>query len=107
MQVLRFAASFLWADCEVADSERRFLTELASELDVDAPHAIADLLAEPPVPEDIDPASVRPAVADVIRRAVLRAIAADGRVHSDEMKMFELLDDLLPQSQRTLAAEGP
>src|SRR5262245_33581593 len=100
MQVLRFAASFVWADCDVADSERSFLSQLASELDIaDAPETVARLLLEPPVPEDVDPASVPPAVADVVRHAALRAIAADGRVHHDEMTMFELLDDLLPRAQ--------
>jgi hypothetical protein len=98
-QVLRFAASFLWADLEVADSERRFLSELARELDVkSAPDELEDLLASPPVPEDVDPASVPPAIADLVRHAALRAIAADGRVDNDEMTMFELLDDLLPRT---------
>lgn len=98
-QVLRFAASFLWADLEVADSERRFLTDLARELEVsDASDEVAGLLARPPVPEDVDPTSVPPGVADLVRHAALRAIAADGRVGNEEMKMFELLDDLLPRN---------
>jgi hypothetical protein len=96
--VLRFAASFLWADLEVADAERRFLLELAHELDIDdAVGEVARLLARPPVPEDIDPAEVTPGLADLVRQAALRAIAADGRVHDYEMKLFELLDDLLPK----------
>ncbi len=98
-QVLRFAASFLWADLEVADEERRFLTDLARELDVDqASEEIEDLLASPPFPEDIDPTIVAPGVADVVRHAALRAIASDGHVGDAEMSMFELLDDLLPRS---------
>ena len=99
-QVLRFAASFLWADLEVAEAERRFLTDLARLLEVnDASNEGAGLLARPPVPEDVDPTSVPPAVADLVRHAALRAIAADGRVGDEEMKMFELLDDLLPRSE--------
>lgn len=98
-QVLRFAASFLWADLEVADTERSFLTDLAHELDSrDADDDVAELLAHPPTPEDVDPASVPPALANLVRRSVLRAIAADGRVDSVEMTMFELLDDLLPRT---------
>src|SRR5262249_18928628 len=94
IQVLRFAASFVWADLEVVDSERRFLADLARELHVvDAPHEVAGLLAKPPGPEDVDPAAVHPALADVVRHAALRAIAADGRVDPREMEMFELLDD--------------
>lgn len=97
-QVLRFAASFLWADFEVDDAERRFLAELAHELDVGAaPEELDELLSMPPAPEEIDPSSVDPEAADVVRQAALRAIAADGRVASEEMVLFELLDDLLPR----------
>jgi hypothetical protein len=94
-QVLRFAASFVWADFEVAEAERRFLTDLARELDVD--DTIDDVLESPPAPEEIDPTSVSPALADVVRATALRAIAADGKVAKNEMAMFELLDDLLPR----------
>ena len=98
-QILRFAASFLWADLELADAERRFLSDLALELDVaDADRELDDLLARPPVPEAIDPAGVRRGLADLVRRAALRAIAADGQVRKEEMRMFELLDDLLPRA---------
>lgn len=103
-KVLRFAASVLWADFDVADSERVFLVDLARELGADDARAeVAGLLARPPVPEEVDPNDVSPAVADVIRHAVLRAIAADGRVDRKEMAMFELLDDLLPREERPLA----
>ncbi len=95
LQVLRFAASFLWADLEVADSERTFLGVLARELDVDAAH-VSPLLRHPPTPEEIDPTDVPAHVADVVRQTVLRAIASDGHVARAEMTMFELLDDLLP-----------
>jgi hypothetical protein len=61
------------------------------------------LLASPPLPEDVDPAKVSPALADVVRRAALHAIAAAGRVDGEEMALFELLDDLLPRR----AAEEP
>lgn len=101
-QVLRFAASFLWADLEVADSERRFLTDLARELDVsDACEELAGLLESPPSPEHVDPTHVPPEAADVVRQAALRAIAADGFVSKQEMTMFELLDDLLPKTSST------
>jgi uncharacterized heparinase superfamily protein len=103
-QVLHFAASFLWADFEVADSERRFLTELAQELEVNqTPEEIAGLLASPPTPEDVDPMTVPAAAADLVRRTALRAIAADGFVSNEEMSMFELLDDLLPKPAATSA----
>jgi uncharacterized membrane protein YebE (DUF533 family) len=98
-RILRFAAAFLWADIEPVESERRFLADLAYELGVDdAPDMVAALLKRPPTPEDVDPNGVRANVADIVRQAALRAIAADGHVDSTEMAMFELLDDLLPGS---------
>jgi hypothetical protein len=98
LTVLRFAASFLWADLVLLESERVFLARLATELGI-VPHArreIDDLLARPPPPEDVDPNCVSPALAAEVRRAALRAIAADGKVARAEMRLFYLLDELLP-----------
>jgi hypothetical protein len=97
-KVLRFAATFLWADLELADEERTFFTSLARELDVDDARAEA-LLSRPPTPEDIDPNQMTVATADIVRQVALRAIASDGEVHDLEMQMFELLDDLLPRAR--------
>lgn len=96
LQVLRFAASFVWADLEVRAPERRFLSHLADELAVDRTE-LPRLLALPPTAEEIDPASVSRAAAVAVRSAALRAIASDGHVDAAEMTMFELLDDLLPR----------
>lgn len=96
-KLLHFAATFVWADGEVAESERRFVEDLAARLGVTDPErAVAGLLAMPPIAGEVDPASVSPALAAVVRRVALDIIAADGRVDRAEMAMFELLDDLLP-----------
>ena len=89
------------ADCIVAESERRFFSQLARELgasEAEADRALDDFLETPPADDAIDPTRVRPALADTVRRTALRAIAADGHVARSEMKMFELLDDLLPRA---------
>ena len=96
LQLLRFASSFIWADLEVANSERAFMLELAKELDIDSAEAL-DLLDQPPSPDDVDPCRVPHSLAESVRRVALRAIAADGRVDQHEMSMFELLDELLPR----------
>lgn len=96
LQLLRFASSFLWADLEVASSERAFMLELAGELDVDAADAL-ELLDRPPSADDVDPGRVPRSLAASVRRVALRAIAADGRVAPNEMRMFDLLDELLPR----------
>ena len=97
LKLLRFAASFLWADLDIADAERDFLLELADELDVGGADARA-LLERPPRADDVDPARVPPFLADAVRAVALRAIAADGVIAPKEMQLFELLDALLPAS---------
>ena len=96
LQLLKFAASFLWADLEVANTERAFMAALAVELEVDEAAALA-LLDRPPTPDDVDPARVPRSLANAIRTVALRAIAADGRVEPKEMQLFDLLDELLPK----------
>jgi hypothetical protein len=97
--VLRFAASFLWADLELDLAEHAFFLDLASELGVPdgALPSVIDLLSSPPEPEDVDPTRVSPALAATVRNVALRAIASDGRVVPREMELFDLLDELLPQ----------
>ena len=100
LSVLRFAASFLWADLSVDLAEHAFFVALARELGVTraALPDILELLALPPHAEEIDPTRVSPALADTVRDVALRAIASDGRVLPREMELFDLLDELLPGS---------
>jgi uncharacterized membrane protein YebE (DUF533 family) len=96
-RLLRFAASFLWADLHVDRRERAFFVDLARELGSDEPLAEVEAhLASPPSPEDVDPTLVAPELARDVRTVALRAIASDGRVDDAEMEMFFLLDSLLP-----------
>ena len=96
--VLRFAASFLWADLEVDLAEHAFFVDLARELGVSRASlpGVAELLALPPLPEEVDPTRVSPKLARTVRDVALRAIASDGRVRPREMELFDLLDELLP-----------
>lgn len=98
--VLRFAASFLWADLQVDLAEHAFFLALAGELGVSGP-ALPDVIAmlrTPPEPEEIDPTRVSPQLAATVRDVALRAIASDGRVAPREMELFDLLDELLPRA---------
>ncbi|WP_146652202.1 hypothetical protein [Labilithrix luteola] len=108
LHVLRFAASFLWADHRIESSERSFFLDLARELglEVDAP-AVTGLLKRPPEPEDIDPNGVPSELAGLVRKVALRAIASDGEVAPAEMEMFFLLDELLPAGDRTTRGGEP
>jgi hypothetical protein len=100
LRILRFAASFLWADLNVDLEEEAFLLALAHELGVPPASlpAIVEMLASPPEPEQIDPTLVSPELAAAVRDVALRAIAADGRVMPREMELFDLLDELLPRA---------
>ena len=97
--LLRFAATFLWADLDVDLAEHAFFLDLARELGVSRRSLprVLEMLASPPDPEDIDPTRVSPALAATVRNVALRAIASDGRVLPREMELFDLLDELLPQ----------
>jgi len=96
LQLLRFASSFVWADLEVANSEREFMLELAEDLDLDEVD-VQDLIDRPPSADDVDPGRVSRELAASVRQIALRAIAADGCVAPSEMALFELLDELLPR----------
>lgn len=96
LPLLRFAALFLWADLEVAGAEHAFLHALARELGLHETTTVAELLAAPPHPDDVDPTRVPPELARTVRDVALRAIASDGRVDPGEMALFDLLDELLP-----------
>ena len=100
LSVLRFAATFLWADLSVDLAEQAFFVALARELGVPRaalPGVVVDMLSAPPPPEDVDPTRVSPMLARTVRDVALRAIASDGRVLAREMELFDLLDELLPQ----------
>lgn len=107
--VLRFAASFLWADLTVDLAEHAFFHDLVRELDVPLSTLddVLDLLDSPPAAEDIDPTRVSPALARTVREVALRAIASDGRVARREMELFDLLDELLPRDTATALARAP
>jgi hypothetical protein len=97
--LLRFAASFLWADLHVDLAEHAFFLALAGELGVPRSSlpAVFAMLSAPPEPEEIDPTRVSPDLARAVRDVALRAIASDGRVAPGEMELFDLLDELLPR----------
>lgn len=95
--LLSFAATFAWADCEVDQRERQLVVELARELGSAAPEEeAARYLGTVPDLATIDPRSVPPSLAPLVRRVALEMIAADRRITESEMEMFFLLDALLP-----------
>lgn len=98
LHVLRFAASFVWADLDVGAREHAFLRALATEVGLGDECADA-LLRRPPSAESVDPLTVPAHLASIIREVALRAIAADGLVRPHEMELWDLLDELLPDER--------
>lgn len=98
LELLRFASAFLWADLAIDPREEVFLFTLARELGVEGDELsdVAALLERPPLPEEVDPTTLCPRMARVVRDVALRAIAADGHVAGTELELFDLLDELLP-----------
>ncbi|MDB4941409.1 MAG: hypothetical protein JWP97_943 [Labilithrix sp.] len=96
--VLRFAASFLWADLSLDLAEHVWFVALATELGFDRHQLpeVAALLDGPPPPDEVDPTRVPLRLVPAVRDVALRAIASDGRVAPREMELFDLLDELLP-----------
>ncbi len=104
LSILRFAASFLWADQRVDSRERRFLHELAREIGVEDAAIVEALLARPPAGDDVDPSTIPSVLAPAVRDVALRAIASDGAIEEPEMDLFFVLDELLPRAAPTVDA---
>lgn len=97
LHLLRFVCSFAWADLEIADSEREFVTALVDRLDLDdADRELARTwLKLPPRPEDIDPTEVPREHRQLFLKVVLEMVQADGHIDADEIETYALFEQLL------------
>ncbi len=101
-RVLRFAVSSAWADLSLDEREVAVLFEIADELEL-APAGRARFLSSlggPPLPEDVDPASVGEEERALCLSATSRVIAADGRKTEEEEAFLALLSELLGPDNR-------
>jgi uncharacterized tellurite resistance protein B-like protein len=97
LRLVRFVCSFAWADLEVQDAERSFVTKLLAELglDEDERRAADEWLAVPPLPEEVDPMDIPDDHRQVFLSTALQVVGADGNVDSAEMEMLSLFEKLL------------
>lgn len=97
LSLLRFACAFAWADLEIADTERSFVTNLARKLGADDEEVaqVEEWLKVPPPAEDVDPTDIDPAHRQVFLNACVQMISADGRVDSEEVEILSLFEQLL------------
>jgi len=101
-RVLRFGVSSAWADLSLDSREVEVLFDIADELaiDTDGRTRFLSWLAEPPRPEEIDPAHVLDEERALCITVASRVIAADGRKTEEEEAFLELLKELLGPDNR-------
>jgi uncharacterized tellurite resistance protein B-like protein len=94
LRLLRFVASFAWADLTIRDEERAFVARLVRRMDLEAEDAreVARWLAVPPSPDDVDPTEVPRAHRQLFVKAAQEVVLADGEVAPEEREYLRLLD---------------
>src|SRR3954468_1571878 len=62
LRLMKFVCSFVWADLEVRDSERKFVAKMVKKLKLDKSEAaqVEGWLKLPPKPEEVDPTQIPP-----------------------------------------------
>ncbi|HET6898079.1 MAG TPA: TerB family tellurite resistance protein [Vicinamibacteria bacterium] len=96
LRLLRFVASFAWADLTVRDEERAFLARLVRRMALEAEDVrqVAGWLAVPPSPDDVDPTEVPHVHRHLFVEAAREVVMADGEVAPEERAYLKLLEQL-------------
>ena len=97
MSLMKFIGSFVWADLEVKESEKKFVAAMCDKLDLDDAErkSVKQWLKVPPRPEEVDPTRIPKEHRKMFLDAVRDAITADGEVHRDEWDNLTLFEALL------------
>jgi hypothetical protein len=97
LRLMKFVCSFAWADLEVQDEERSFVSKMVRrlELDADDRKQVEGWLEVPPPPEEVDPSEVPKEHRQLFLETVRGLIAADKRVDPEERANLELFEQLL------------
>jgi len=97
LSLMRFVCSFAWADLEIADAERNFVTKMMQQLDLneDERAQVEEWLKMPPRPEDVDPTDIPVEHRQIFLNYALQMVGADGIVDEREVETFSLFEKLL------------
>jgi uncharacterized tellurite resistance protein B-like protein len=96
LRLMKFVCSFAWADLEVQDEERAFVTRMITYLELDADRKLIEgWLRHPPRPEEVDPTDVPREHRELFLDAVRRLVAADERIDPKEAETLALFEQLL------------
>ncbi|MAQ13404.1 MAG: hypothetical protein CMN30_01190 [Sandaracinus sp.] len=97
LRLMKFICSFAWADLEIQDEERDFITKLIKELDLDEAEQaqVQQWLEVPPTAEELDPAEIPRAHREIFLETARAMIVSDGRIDEDEAENFALFEALV------------
>lgn len=97
LTLVRFLCSFAWADLEVQDAERSFVTRMLERLGLDEEERqqAEQWLVLPPPPEDVDPTDIPEPHRQIFLSTMLQLVGADGKVDPAEMETLTLFEKLL------------
>lgn len=96
LRLMKFVCSFAWADLEIQDEEREFVTKMIDYLELqDDRKQVEGWLRHPPPPEEVDPTDVPREHREMFLDAVRRLVAADDRIDPKEAETLALFEQLL------------
>lgn len=97
LQLMRFVCSFAWADLEVNNQERAYVSKLISQLEFDEEEAatVESWLNSPPDPEDVDPTTIPVEHRQIFLDTMLGLVGSDGVIAEAETETFNLLSQLV------------
>jgi uncharacterized tellurite resistance protein B-like protein len=97
LRLVGFLCSFAWADLEVQEAERTFVTRVLDQLGLDAEERsqAERWLAVPPAPEEVDPTDIPEDQRQIFLSTMLQLVGADGNVSPAEMETLALFEKLL------------
>ncbi len=97
LRLMKFVCSFAWADLEVKEAERTFVSKMVDKLGLDAEERaqVQKWLEVPPRAEEIDPTRIPPEHRQGFLDAIRDVVTADGEVSKEEWENLELFELLL------------
>lgn len=97
LRLMKFVCSFVWADLEVKDSERKFVEKTMKKLRLDEAEKaqVQQWLEVPPRAEEVDPTKIPAAHRQLFLDTIRDVITADGEVARDEWENLTLFEQLL------------
>ena len=98
LRLMKFVCSFAWADLEVQDQEKTFVSKMVRRLELndEDKKLVEGWLEVPPPPEEVDPSTVPVEHREVFLETIRALIAADDVFDPDEKENLKLFEQLLP-----------